>query len=52
MEVPLVRWVLLALLVFRELKDRKVLKVHRVLQVRREIQESSDRLDHQAPPLT
>lgn len=52
MEVPLVRWVLLVLLESRELKDRKVLKVHRVLQVRREIQESSDRPDHLALPLT
>lgn len=49
--VLLVLWVPLVLLVFLERKDRKVLRDHWVPKVRREIQESWDRLDHLVPPL-
>lgn len=49
---PLVLWVLLVLLVFLELKDRKVQRDHLALQVRREIQASSDHPDLLVLPLT
>lgn len=44
--VPLDLWALLVLLVSQDLRDRRVLKDHWVLQVRKEIQELWDHPDH------
>lgn len=44
--VPLDPWALLVLLVSLEPRDRRVLRDHWVLKVRKEIQESWDHPDH------